>query len=205
MPTPLSRVWPGLGPREGSKNISVSSHWPRREVIDERPWARRSASVERRVGTSLTSVEKGVGFVIVMTGFGRPLTGIRHWQPSFSGYYCLSAAFWLKSSSHPAVAEAGMDIPNVSAWRLNKAENKELESRVKAGETEIDVKREIQRRKAMACEERKKSAAAILGRPPRLVSVRRHSNYAITILISCLTILISHPFIHNHLITWSTI
>ena len=54
-----------------------------------------------------------------------------------------------------------MDIPNVSSWRLNKAENQELQDRVKGGEPEIEVKREIQRRKAIACEERKKAAAAI--------------------------------------------
>ena len=58
-----------------------------------------------------------------------------------------------------------MDIPNVSSWRLNKAENQELQDRVKAGESELDVKREIQRRKAVACEERKKAAAAIASKP----------------------------------------
>lgn len=58
-----------------------------------------------------------------------------------------------------------MDIPNVSSWRLNKAENQELQDRVNAGETELDVKREIQKRKALACEERKKAAAAIASKP----------------------------------------
>ena len=52
-----------------------------------------------------------------------------------------------------------MDIPNVSSWRLNKAENQELQDRVNAGETELDVKREIQKRKAVACEERKKNSS----------------------------------------------
>ena len=60
---------------------------------------------------------------------------------------------------------ADMDIPNVSPWRLNKAENQELQDRVKAGETELDVKRAIQKRKAVACEERKKAAAAIASKP----------------------------------------
>ena len=58
-----------------------------------------------------------------------------------------------------------MDIPNVSSWRLNKAENQELQDRVIAGETVLDVKREIQKRKAVACEERKKAAAAIASKP----------------------------------------
>ena len=53
----------------------------------------------------------------------------------------------------------------MSSWRLNKAENQELQDRVKAGESELDVKREIQRRKAVACEERKKAAAAIASKP----------------------------------------
>ena len=58
-----------------------------------------------------------------------------------------------------------MDIPNVSSWRLNKAENDELKKRVETGEVEKDVKREIQRRKATACEQRKKAAAAIASKP----------------------------------------
>ena len=43
-----------------------------------------------------------------------------------------------------------MDIPNVSSWRLNKAETKELENRVAGGEPDLEVKRGIQRRKATA-------------------------------------------------------
>ena len=58
-----------------------------------------------------------------------------------------------------------VDIPNVSAWRLNKGENKELEERVLKGEDRKDVKREIQRRKAVACEERKRAAAASATKP----------------------------------------
>lgn len=60
---------------------------------------------------------------------------------------------------------ADVDIPNVSSWRLNKAENDELKKRVEKGEVEKDVKREIQRRKATACEQRKKAAAAIASKP----------------------------------------
>ena len=56
---------------------------------------------------------------------------------------------------------APADIPNISAWRLNKAEQKELTNRVAKGEVEKEVKREIQTRKAVACEERKRSAEAI--------------------------------------------
>ena len=53
----------------------------------------------------------------------------------------------------------------MSSWRLNKAENQELQDRVIAGETVLDVKREIQKRTAVACEERKKAAAAIASKP----------------------------------------
>ena len=50
----------------------------------------------------------------------------------------------------------------MSSWRLNKAETKELESRVAGGEAELEVKREIQRRKATACEEGKKLQQPLL-------------------------------------------
>ena len=61
----------------------------------------------------------------------------------------------------PPMAEMEPEIPNVSSWRLNKKEKEELEQRVKDGEDETEAKRDIQRRKAKACEERKKAAAAI--------------------------------------------
>lgn len=54
-----------------------------------------------------------------------------------------------------------MEIRNVSSWKLNNTELKELKERSENGEDEKSVKREIQTRKAVACEERKKSAAAI--------------------------------------------
>ena len=53
------------------------------------------------------------------------------------------------------------EIRNISAWRLNKAELKELTDRVAKGESEATVKKELQTKKAMACQERKKSAEAI--------------------------------------------
>ena len=56
---------------------------------------------------------------------------------------------------------AASEIRNISAWRLNKTEMKELAERVEKGEDEAVVKKELQTKKAVACEERKKSAAAI--------------------------------------------
>lgn len=53
------------------------------------------------------------------------------------------------------------EIKNISAWRLNKAETQELADRVKKGESEAEVKRKLQTKKALACEERKRSAVAI--------------------------------------------
>ena len=53
------------------------------------------------------------------------------------------------------------EIRNISAWRLNKTELQELTDRVAKGEDEAKVKKELQTKKAVACEERKKSAAAI--------------------------------------------
>ena len=53
---------------------------------------------------------------------------------------------------------------HVGSWKLNKKEVEELESRVKAGEDEATAKREIQLRKARACEERKQSAAAVVSK-----------------------------------------
>eukprot|EP00435_Cladocopium_sp_Y103_P019189 s1361_g4.t1 len=60
---------------------------------------------------------------------------------------------------------AASEIRNISAWRLNKSELKELAERVEKGEDEAVVKKEIQTKKAVACEERKKSAAAISAKP----------------------------------------
>ena len=60
-----------------------------------------------------------------------------------------------------------MELPepkNVGSWRLNKKEVEELQSRVKAGEDEATAKREIQLRKARACEDRKQSAAAVVSK-----------------------------------------
>lgn len=75
-----------------------------------------------------------------------------------------------------------MDIPNVSSWRLNKAETKELENRVAGGEPDLEVKRGIQRRKATACEEGKKAAAAIASKPgtskEKTVKTRKDSGVA---------------------------
>ena len=56
------------------------------------------------------------------------------------------------------------EIKNISAWRLNRTEEKELADRVSKGEDEKTVKRGIQTRKAAVCEERKKSAAATAGK-----------------------------------------
>lgn len=52
-------------------------------------------------------------------------------------------------------------IKNVSAWKLNKAEQRELESRVAGGESEQDVKRQLQQAKAEASLARKQSATAV--------------------------------------------
>ena len=60
---------------------------------------------------------------------------------------------------------AASEIRNISAWRLNKTEMKELAERVEKGEDEAVVKKELQTKKAVACEERKKSAAAISAKP----------------------------------------
>ena len=53
------------------------------------------------------------------------------------------------------------EIKNISSWRLSKCEENELQARVANGEDSKTVKREIQTRKAQACEARKRSAAAI--------------------------------------------
>ena len=60
---------------------------------------------------------------------------------------------------------AASEIRNISAWRLNKTEMKELAERVEKGEDEAVVKKELQTKKTVACEERKKSAAAISAKP----------------------------------------
>ena len=65
------------------------------------------------------------------------------------------------------------NIPNISSWRLNKTEAKELQDRVASGEDEKEVKREIQTRKAVACEERKKAAAAIASKPSAAAEAKR--------------------------------
>ena len=72
--------------------------------------------------------------------------------------------FTLTACVFSAVAMAPVtssEIKNISAWRLNKAETQELADRVKKGESEAEVKRELQTKKALACEERKRSAEAI--------------------------------------------
>ena len=52
-------------------------------------------------------------------------------------------------------------IKNISSWRLNKAEEKELAERVKKGEEELTVRRELQQAKAEASAKRKSSANAV--------------------------------------------
>ena len=52
-------------------------------------------------------------------------------------------------------------LKNVGGWRLNASEKAELDRRVKAGETEAVVKRELQTKKAQACEDRKAAAQAV--------------------------------------------
>lgn len=73
-----------------------------------------------------------------------------------------SRTVFLAASQVNDRSAAGMDIPNVSSWRLNKAETKELENRVAGGEPDLEVKRGIQRRKATACEEGKKLQQPLL-------------------------------------------
>ena len=75
--------------------------------------------------------------------------------------------FTLTACVFSAVAMAQVtpsEIKNISAWRLNKAETQELADRVNKGESEAEVKRELQTKKALACEERKRSAVAISGK-----------------------------------------
>eukprot|EP00435_Cladocopium_sp_Y103_P027001 s4446_g6.t1 len=55
-------------------------------------------------------------------------------------------------------------LKNVSGWRLNAAEKKELEDRVSQGECEATVKKELQTRKAQANLDRKNAAAAVAQR-----------------------------------------
>ena len=50
-------------------------------------------------------------------------------------------------------------VKNAASWKLNAAEKKELADRVKNGEEETTVKRELQNKKAQACAERKAAAA----------------------------------------------
>ncbi|CAK9022581.1 Uncharacterized protein (Fragment) [Durusdinium trenchii] len=50
---------------------------------------------------------------------------------------------------------------NISSWRLNAAETSELEARVAKGEEHAAVKRELQTKKAEACEARKRAAQAV--------------------------------------------
>ena len=57
------------------------------------------------------------------------------------------------------------DIPNISSWKLNKSEQAELQARISQGEDAAEAKRDIQTRKALAHEERKKAAAAIASKP----------------------------------------
>ena len=53
---------------------------------------------------------------------------------------------------------------NISSWRLNAAEKEELEDRVKQGECEATVKRELQTKKAQASLDKKNAAAAVAQR-----------------------------------------
>lgn len=53
------------------------------------------------------------------------------------------------------------EVSNISSWRLNKSEQKELAERVAKGECEKTAKKDIQRRKAIANENRKKAAQAV--------------------------------------------
>lgn len=50
---------------------------------------------------------------------------------------------------------------NASSWKLNAAEKKELEERVKGGEQEAAVKKELQTKKAQANADRKAAAQAV--------------------------------------------
>ena len=52
-------------------------------------------------------------------------------------------------------------LKNVASWKLNAAERKEVEDRVKCGENELTVKRELQQKKAQACADSKAAAAAV--------------------------------------------
>ena len=52
-------------------------------------------------------------------------------------------------------------IKNVSAWRLNAEEKKEVQRRKEAGEDELAVTRELQQKKAEASRDRKLAAAAV--------------------------------------------
>lgn len=64
-----------------------------------------------------------------------------------------------------AMTVSAKDIPNISSWKLNKSEQAELQARISQGEDAAEAKRDIQTRKALACEERKKAAAAIASKP----------------------------------------
>ena len=57
------------------------------------------------------------------------------------------------------------EITNISGWRLNKSEQKELDERVQKGEDKALVRKELQTKKAVACEERKRAAQAISAKP----------------------------------------
>ena len=64
-------------------------------------------------------------------------------------------------------------IKNISSWRLNAAEKAELERRTAAGESEALVKKELQTKKAMANEERKRSAQAVSQRAQKQEQVAK--------------------------------
>jgi hypothetical protein len=64
-------------------------------------------------------------------------------------------------------------IKNISSWRLNAAEKAELERRTAAGESEAVVKKELQTKKAMANEERKRSAQAVSQRAQKQEQVAK--------------------------------
>lgn len=73
----------------------------------------------------------------------------------------------------PGPSTAMSEVPkNISSWKLNKAEQTELQTRKESGECETTVKREIQTRKALANEARKKSVAAVASKCQQKLRLR---------------------------------
>ena len=64
-----------------------------------------------------------------------------------------------------ATAMTASDIRNISAWRLNKAELKELAERTEKGEDPATVKKELQGRRPFCAENVKLAALAISAKP----------------------------------------